>query len=499
MRTAKILIALKAPEDAYNIYRLGIKRASPKSQFYTELKKRFEALETTIPKEVDPSAKGQLSSLPFFVFVRIFGLLSDEARNNLACTQKKLRFKSLLALLEQPSINLDKYKQKQFIALLSKYDLLKNHKLLCCSSQSNEFLLSIVKFIHQRPAKRIFFSKLALHINHHETQVMFLKALKLGLRSSLKCLKLTFDSGLGSDGALALLKSIFNECELRSLSINDLNGVLRSITLPLSGKSCSSLLFLHLESPINLNLFSRCINLLELLAPAESRISHVGSDKLAIVHARFSSSNDGIVPLPIKHLKLSNAAEQIRSIDFTQYSYLALQTICLESVSFGAELPLFNPNWCQLRVLRLNQVHFYHPQPDLTAILKNTKSLQVLEISQCSLAHLSDFDVSTAGLWLVNLIFSAESLCSLEHLILGRLQLAPASISAMSKGIKEHKLARLKILGLIEVITNGVQMTPFYKLYKHAYPNSYLLINAEHETIYNQEYNLFKETTLQTL
>lgn len=488
-----MLIALKAPEDAHRIYQMGLKKANRKSPFYTEIQKRFEVLDASMPKEAEPDVKGQLSSLPIDVFGKVFGLLTEETRVILSRTQKRIRNMCLKCAFELPNISLDKYKQGQFLKLFATNSLLKTHKWLSVHSQTLEFLSAGIKHVKQSLAKRLLVSKLQLHIGQDSVEPLFQKALQSGLKASLKHLRLSFDSNLCTDSAVRILKSVFASCELRSLAIADPGGILRGVDCVLSGSTCTSLQVLQLDANANSKMFSRCHNLLVLIAPGEARMSQFDSERLRVLHCRVSTATDGIVPRPVSHLKLSNATEQLRFIDISQYSYLALETLNLENVTFGVEKPLLNSNWCQLRVLRLHQVHFYQPQSDLTALLLQTRNLRVLEISAISTAHFSEFDVTTVGLWLINLVFSAESLCNLEHFILKKIQLGPSALSALIKGFRERKLKRIKVFGLVDAQTHGAPLAPLFKLFRHAYPDAYLLTSAEQGNVYNQEFNLFTE------
>lgn len=486
---AKILIALQDSENAVAVCKKGLEDANKSSPFYAELKKKFDAYSSLLKKSTDSEACG-ISTLPILVFQQVFALLDPKSQLQLACTQKFVRSMCFKSAFDVKEIQLGDCKSVKSLAKTIKTKrLLKNKSTIVLRENTPHFLKASIEFMQANPSHKIQISRLNFQVNILEYFASFHRLLQLGLASSLKHLSITLESP-GRDSTSGLFSSLFSNCELKSFSISDLDGLTGTLTNVIIGKSCKTLETLYLHENANARPFIACNHLKVLIAPMESNLAQFTSDDLQVVNARFTTYTDTIRPFPIRHLKLSNAAEPIHRLDISQYSYMPLLSLLLESVQFSAPNPIFNPNWQQLQTLRLNRVLFQNPQLELKAILSQAKNLRVLELTDVALASYADFSASESGAWLIQ--FLSTHLCYLEHLILRKIQLGPSAITLLIKCIKERKFKNIRIFGLIDIALQGMAISPVAKGFYEAYPNSYLLTTTQQMQMYNQEYNLFE-------
>lgn len=486
---AKILLALKDPENAVAVCRKGVDDANKSSPFYAELKKKLEAYDALVPKNTNSDVT-IIATLPILVFGQVFVFLDSSSRFQLACTQKAIRSICYEAAFNLKEIDIGDCKSvKSCTKVIKTNKLLKKKSTIVLHDQTPHFLKAAIELMKANPSHKIRMTSLKLKSNILEHFNSFHRLLQLGLASSLKHLSLTLEYP-GRQFTSQLFSTLFTSCELKSLSITDFDGLLGTLTSVISGKCCKTLEALYLHENATARPFMACNHLKILIAPMEFNFAQFTADSLQIVSARFTTMADAVRPFPIRHLKLSNAHEPIHRLDISQYSYMPLLSLQLESVQFSTLNPVFNPNWSHLQTLRLNRVLFQNPQSDIKTVLSQTTRLRVLQLTDVAMVSYADFSASDSGAWLI--IFLSTQLPHLEHLILQKLQLGPIALTALIKCIKERKFKNLKVFGLIDIALQGMAISPVVKCFHTEYPNSYLLTTAQHLQIYNQEYNLFE-------
>lgn len=486
---AKILVALKDPENAVAVCKKGVDDANKASPFYAELKKKLETYNSLLSKN-DNSDVSAVATLPILVFGQVFALLDSSSRFQLACTQKAIRSACYEAAFNLKEIDIGDCKSvKSCTKVIKTNKLLKKKSTIVLRDQTPNFLKAAIELMKANPSHKIRMTRLKFQSNILEHFDAFHRLLQLGLTSSLKHLSITLEFQ-SRQFTPQLFSTLFTRCELKSLSITDFDGLTGTLTSVITGKCCKTLEALCLHENADARPFMACNHLKILIAPMESNLAQFTSDSLQIVSARFATMADTVRPFPISHLKLSNAPEPIHRLDISQYSYMPLLSLQLEAVQFSALNPVFNPNWSHLQTLRLNRTLFQNPQSDLKAILSQTTRLRVLQLTDVAMASYADFSASESGAWLIQ--FLSTQLPHLEHLILQKLQLGPVALTALIKCIKERKFKNLKVFGLIDISLQGMAISPVVKCFHTEYPNSYLLTTAQHLQIYNQEYNLFE-------
>lgn len=507
----KLLRLKKMTEDAAKIYSIGLKRAEKDSQHYGELQRQLQATTRHFPAiddSVNPShERGHILSLPPTVLCAVMRKLDAMSLANFASARSELNVQCRSALYSGSlgSVRLDRVRTTRGMADIQRqFDpfstVLVNAQINVSTEVATRcFLASFLDTYKKNPGKSCRITRLCIGPIGYSTARAFLECLKIGLGVSLKRLVLQLGSFSEQSSAAAFVFSLLDSCELQELEL-----IVRGQSLVSdqrqSFRAAKTLESLVLDVAAGVALFFPCTNLRLLSCPSETDTTQFNSDQIELLDMRLAVS-DAHRPQPVRFLRLSQSCGPVQSIDLDRYSYVSVEVLHLSGVSFsqtgGNGFLCKSTGLDRLHTLRLERVAFENPVDNLTATLARLPSLRVLEIADMTLTRLAGFDAYENGAWLVQQIFRTQR--QLRHLIFRDLQLGPAAVSALMRGLQTRAIPDLQVFGLVNVQVPGVSLDALFRLYAHQYKHSHLLTTPAHMHMYNQRFNLFTRRQLADL
>lgn len=493
----KLLRLKKEPEEAKNVYEIGLLKANTKDPMYKILEKQLKTVEkvtNSLPSNSSNDSRNLLS-IPVDILNQICVSLNSENRSTLknfaltSSSASKIVMRGILRGNIGDSTDLRPLKSSQLYSKLFKeYSVLEKFNNQSCALK-----------INSESATLLF--------------LMYLKKVMTILKGPVRIKNLSI-------GPISNVTELFEECLRRGLNIQRIridftdfkssNFTLRHLKeliitnykkLPTIGNEANSDIISSLEclqviGDEGCKIFSNCKSLKFLIYPNESDFNSFTSEKIVLAHLKYEQSIT-MRPRPIKYLSLQGSTNSMDVIDLTQYSYesiiiLHLDQMTLNSLNESQEI-IKSSCWNDLKCLRLNRVFLKNPRKDLSWILsKCPKHLEILELVSIPLSGLNDFDTNENGIWLIDLIF--KSFPKLKHLILGDLTIGPSAVNLLMKKIITKQLARLKVFGFIQIQTTlGFNYDQsLTQTFRSSYPWTYLILNDRQYQVYSKEYNLFK-------
>lgn len=519
MRIGKLFRLRRKVEDAEKVYKIGLKKCKRTAQHYEVIRKQLEAVQkilagTKTDKTEQDYRRGHLLSLPIGILAKIVLSLDTNTLRSFALSRSyvsDLIFDILYSGKFGNVIEMRNFKTgKEFNGVIDKFDMFKKisvNSTICVEDEqsTNLFLSHILKQQQQQQncISKISNLKIGPLDSSSSTGQLFLSCLRV-VGKSLHCLKILMKANDLNEEEF--IQKVLDLCHLREFYMkysrrtnnnnNKNNNNNRSVPTQ-TFKSSKSLESVLIEGPSGNCMFRHCLNLKFLFYPLETDFNVFLSEKIICAQIKYEFSQN-TRPRPIKYLALNRFQESnsIPYVDLNQYSYLPIEVLQLESITFNTLMTaipvLKSSNLTKLHTLRLRKILFNNPQHDISLLLTSCPNLRVLEVSGVSLiGGLNyDFNANELGKWLIDAIFT--KLPKLEHLLLIDLPFGPMALNHLMKLFQHRTLQKsLKIIALIGIQISGYNFENLFKTFRKNYLWANVLTREEQFERYCEEYNIF--------